>query len=427
MTLRHVVIIGSGHAGLQTAVSLRQGGFDGCIYMIGNEDCAPYQRPPLSKNFLKSGAGPETLTLRQPAFFTDSDIEGIWNDAATQISPRESRIRLSSGRQLTYDHLALATGAANRPLGLPGAECENVLSLRTVGDAIRIRESLNPGTRVVVVGGGFVGVELACTATEMGAHVVLLERAERLMPRAATPTASEHVLRLHRASGLGIRLGAALERLHVKDRRATGVEVAGGEILPCDLVLVGIGIAPNTRLAEEAGLAVSDGIEVDSGLRTSDHRISAVGDCARFPRRGHLGSLQRLESLQNATDQGKAVAAGLIGDAVLFDSLPWFWSDQGEAKIQIAGLAAPSDETLVLGDPEGHRLTVLSFLKGQLVAVESINSPAEHMAARKILSGGPPVSIEQARRPDFSLRELARKGAEGEVRVVRPEHADAQS
>lgn len=402
-----VVIAGAGQAGFQTALSLRQEGFAGRIVLVGEEPGLPYQRPPLSKAYIRDGRG-ERLLFRNADFFAASDIDYRPAHAVTAIDRHARLVTLSDGATLRYDHLVIATGARNRRLAMPGIDLAGVLDLRTLADAEAIRAALAEAGSVVVIGGGFIGLEIAATANAAGARVTVLEATPRLMSRVVSPAISEHFLAAHRGAGIDVRLDAfAAAILGDGNGRAAGVGLADGEEVAGELVLVAAGIVPNAELAETAGLTVHDGVRVDDMLLTDDPSISAIGDCASFPF-GHDGVQLRLESVQNAVDQAKCVARRLVGRPERYRAVPWFWSDQGPDKLQIAGLTAGADDMVVGPTPDGAKLTVLCFRRGELVGVETVNAPADHMAARRLLASGQPLGRAGIEAQSFGLAAMAR-------------------
>ncbi len=405
-TRERVVIVGAGQAGFQAAASLRAEGFAGSVQLVGDEPGLPYQRPPLSKAFIKDGDA-DRLVLRGRDFYEKNAIELI--EARAERIDREAHLlALADGRQLAYDHLVLAVGARNRTPPIEGGTLAGVLDLRSLGDAHRLREALAEARRVVVVGGGFIGLEVAATARARGCEVTVLEAADRLMSRALSPAMSAHFLAVHERAGIEVRLGVLAQAIVGEEGRARGVLLSDGDVLGCDLVLLAIGISPSTELARDAGLATGDGIVVDDLLLTADPAISAIGDCASFPHRA-AGAMVRLESVQNAVDQAKTLARRIVGHQVRYDEVAWFWSDQGDQKLQIAGLVAGADRTVARPSADGQKLTVLSFKDGILVAVETANAPGDHMAARKLLELPEPPTLAQLEAVDFALRGLLRR------------------
>jgi 3-phenylpropionate/trans-cinnamate dioxygenase ferredoxin reductase component len=402
-----VVIIGAGQAGVQVADALRAGGHDGSITLVGDEPVLPYQRPPLSKEHLAPGGAPVPLPLRAERVFADQRIRLRVGATATAIDRTARRVHLDDGDPLPYDVLVLATGAANRTPPVPGADLAGIHALRTLADAEALRSGLCRARSLLVVGAGFVGLEVAAAARAHGLAVTVLEAADRPLARALSPRAGDHVAEVHRRAGAVLRLGEAVAAFTGEDGRVTGAVSSAGTRYRADLVLAGIGVVPRTALAAAAGLPVADGIVVDGELRTADPAIYAVGDCASHPD-VRTGGRLRLESVQNATDQGRHVAAVILGDGRPYTEVPWFWSHQGELKLQIAGVRLPGDSDVVCGDPATGRFSVCCFRDGRLAAVESVNRPADHIAARRLLAAGRSPDPGQVDEPHFSLKEFAR-------------------
>src|SRR5450631_1146890 len=396
MTQGTVLIVGAGHAGFQLAASLRQHGFGERIGLINDEAHLPYQRPPLSKAYLKGGGGADSLMFRPDKFYRDQNIELI-ADRAVSIDRGARRLLLASGASLDYGHLALATGARNRLLDIPNANLSDVRYLRTLDESEALRQRIASGQRVVVVGAGFIGLEFAATARAKGLEVDVIELGARVMARAVTAGISDYCQERHTAAGIRIHLGVQAARIE------SGGSLSDGRHVPADLVVVGVGVLPNVELAAEAGLPVAAGIIVDEQLLRSQPNISAIGDCALFSSPRFGGSL-RLESVQNATDHARCVAARLTGDAKTYDGQPWFWSDQGEDKLQIAGLTTGYDRVVVRGDRGQRSFSAFCFKAGQLVGVESINRGSDHVFGRKILGMNRSIEPDQAADMSFDLK-----------------------
>lgn len=377
-----VVIVGGGHAGATLAAALRQKGFAGDVTLLSAEPHHPYHRPPLSKGVLTGGAeAAERILLRPPRFYTENAIDLRTSARATEIDRGSRTLALASGETLAYDRLVLATGTRARIPPIPGIDREGVLSLRTLADAETIGARIVPGARLVVLGAGYIGLEVAAVAGERGVDVTVVERADRPLARVASPIVSEWVRERHASRGVRILLGATAERIE-GDPAVTGVVLSDGTRLPADTVLVGIGAEPVTELAAAANLPVEDGIVVDEAFRTGDPAVFAIGDAASY-RCAFTAMPRRLESVQNAQDQAKVVASVLAGEAVPYDAVPWFWSDQGPDKLQSAGIPDPSDDLEVTGDVEAGRFTVLHRRDGVIVASESVNDARGHMLSRR--------------------------------------------
>ncbi|TPI27614.1 pyridine nucleotide-disulfide oxidoreductase [Mesorhizobium sp. B3-2-1] len=397
-----ITIVGAGHAGLQLAASLRQLGSDDPIVLVNNEPHLPYQRPPLSKAFLQGTADPETVSFRSQSFFRDQRINLV-DDEVIAIDRFARKAIFQSGHSLTYRHLVIATGARNRVLQMPNADHDDVHYLRTLADSETIRGRLAKVKRVIVIGAGFIGLEFASTAAQMGIDVDIIELAPRIMARVVSPTVSAYFQKRHEAAGCRVHCGRAVAAIETANGRLQGVLLDDGRMLAADLIVVGIGVVPNVELALEAGLPSEEGIAVDEHLATLDPNISAIGDCARFssPR---YPSAVRLESVANATDQAKCLAARLTGLPKPFESVAWFWSDQGSDKLQIAGFFERHDEAVVRGDPDQNSFSVFFYGQGKLLGVESVNRSGDHMAARRLLAAGVTVCPSHAANPSFELK-----------------------
>src|SRR5256885_9996668 len=402
MTAGPVVIVGAGHAGFQLAASLRQNGFGERIALLNDEGHLPYQRPPLSKAYLKGTGGPDSLMFRPEKFYHDQHVDLIV-DRAVSIDRAARKVALASGAPLDYGHLVLATGARNRLLDIPNANLEAVRYLRTMDESEALRQRIARGQRVVVIGAGFIGLEFAATARAKGLDVDVVELGSRVMARAVTAEISDYFQARHTAAGIRIHLGVQATSIESDGGSVAGVSLSDGRHVPADLIVVGVGVMPNVELAAEAGLPVAAGIIVNERLLTPDPDISAIGDCALFvsPRFG--GSL-RLESVQNATDHARCVAARLTGDAKTYDGLPWFWSDQGEDKLQIAGLTTGYDRVVVRGDRGRGSFSAFCYKSGQLVGVESINRASDHVFGRRVLAMNRSIEPAQAADVGFDLK-----------------------
>jgi 3-phenylpropionate/trans-cinnamate dioxygenase ferredoxin reductase subunit len=402
MTQGPVLIVGAGHGGFQVALSLRQLGFKERICLINDEAHLPYQRPPLSKAYLKGSGGPETLMFRPEKFYADQRIELI-GDRAVAIDRAARKLKLASGGALDYGHLVLATGARNRLIDIPNANLANVRYLRILDDSEDLRRRIAASKRVVVIGAGFIGLEFAATARIKGLEVDVLELASRVMARAVTAEVSDYFQARHKEAGIRVHLGVQATAIEAKGEEVTGISLSDGRHIPADLVVVGVGVLPNVELAANAGLPVASGIIVNQHLLTSDNQISAIGDCALFQSPRFGGSL-RLESVQNATDHGKCVAARLTGDDQVYDGMPWFWSDQGDDKLQIAGLTTGYDQVVMRGDPAQKAFSAFCYRDGKLVGIESVNRAGEHMFGRRFLPMDRALPPEQAADPKFDLK-----------------------
>lgn len=403
-----IVIVGAGLAGVTAAEALRSGGFAGTITLLGDEPHGPYHRPPLSKAWLAGEVDAAQLVMRAPAMLARKQIELRTGVQVSAIDRAAQLVRLADGSALPYTGLVLATGSTPRRLALPGGDAPNVLPLRSRDDASAIAAQLARCAAeqlpVVVIGGGFIGLEVAATARKKGLTVTVLEAAPRLLGRVLVPALSSWFAALHRGHGVELVLDARIAAIETgADGLASAVTLADGTRLPCGLVVLGVGVSANDALAASAGLACERGIIVDACGRTADPRIVAAGDCTA---RQHDGQLLRLESVQNATEQGKSAAAALLGNERPFTAAPWFWSDQYDCKLQMAGLSAGADQHVVRGDLAALPASVWHFSAGRLVAVDTLNSAREHLLARKLLDAGVSPTPQQAGDVAFDLASL---------------------
>jgi 3-phenylpropionate/trans-cinnamate dioxygenase ferredoxin reductase subunit len=397
-----VLIVGAGHAGFEVAASLRRHGFGERICLVSGEAHLPYQRPPLSKAYLKGGGSPDSLVFRPEKFYLEQKIELI-AERAVSIDRVARKLLLASGSSFEYRHLVLATGARNRLLDLPNSNLPDVCYLRTLDESEALRQRIASRRRVIVIGAGFIGLEFAATARAQGLEVDVIELGARVMARAVTAEISDFFQERHTAAGIRIHLGVQATSIESDGVNVTGVSLSDGRHIPGDLVVVGVGVLPNVELAAESSLLVASGIIVNEQLLTSDPNISAVGDCALFasPR---FGGSMRLESVQNATDHAHCVAARLSGNAKAYDSLPWFWSDQGADKLQIAGLTTGYDRVVVRGDCGQGSFSVFCYKSGQLVGIESVNRASDHGFGRRILRANRSIGPEHAVDMSFDLK-----------------------
>jgi 3-phenylpropionate/trans-cinnamate dioxygenase ferredoxin reductase subunit len=403
-----IVVIGAGQAGTLTAEALRSGGHTGPITLLGDEPYGPYHRPPLSKAWLAGELGDAQLMLRAPQMLDKKGIVLRTGVHVLAVDRAQRLVHLADGGALPYAGLVLATGAAPRTLALPGAQASNVLPLRSRDDASRIAAALErcaaAGRSVVVIGGGFIGLEVAATARKKGLKVTVLEVAPRLLGRVLAPLLCDWFAGLHQSHGVELVLQARIEHIATEGGEAVAVQLTDGQCLPCGLVVLGVGVDANDTLAREAGLECERGVVVDACARTSDPRIVAAGDCTA--RRMPDGRLLRLESVHNATEQAKSAAAALLGLERPFAATPWFWSDQYDRKLQMAGLSAGADAWALRGELGGAAFSVFHFRAGKLVAVDSVNDAKTHLLARKLLDAGVSPSATQASDTGFDLNGL---------------------
>jgi 3-phenylpropionate/trans-cinnamate dioxygenase ferredoxin reductase subunit len=406
---QRIVIVGAGQAGCQVATSLRQGGFAGSIVLVGAERHLPYQRPPLSKGHLTGKVARESLWLRPESWFAENGVELRLGERVTSIDRAAHLVHLGEDR-LDYEILVLALGSRHRELSVSGTDLDGVVSLRDLDEADDIRTRLESATDVVVIGGGFIGMEVASTGAALGKRVTVVEVAPQLMGRVLSAPTACFLHGAHCGRGLTVSLSATLQAILGESGRVSAVAIsdsAGERVVPADLVLIGIGALPQTGLAEQAGLTIENGIAVDEYLRTSDPDVYAIGDCVSVPNPFAGGRRVRLESVQNATAQGRDVAATIVGKGKPHHAVPWFWSDQADLKLQIAGLTTGHDEVVLRGEVGAEKFSAYCFTDGRLVGVESVNSPAEHMAARRLVAAEETVTPDQVRDPAFNAKAAA--------------------
>ncbi len=407
MTSDGVVIVGAGQAGFQVAASLRTEGYEGPIALIGDEPNLPYQRPPLSKGFMAGKQNIESTALRPLAFYQSHRIELVTGSKVAGIDPLGRSVRLASDSRLPYETLVLAVGARNRLLPVKGADLDGVCYLRTDAEAVDIQQRIQHARNIVVVGGGFIGLELAAAARTLGKSVRVLELQPRLMPRVVSPILSDFYRDVHAGQGVEISLGVALSEIVGQQGKVSEVVLSDGSVRPADLVLVGIGVVPNVELAIDAGLGVSNGIVVDERLRTGNESIYAIGDCTDHPNPfadPMAGGRVRIESVQNAVDQAKCVAAAIVGHAQDYRAVPWFWTDQFDIKLQMVGLSGGFGQVVARGELESRKFSLFYFRNGRLAAIDSVNRPGDHLAGRKLIGAGTGITPEQAADPSVDLK-----------------------
>jgi 3-phenylpropionate/trans-cinnamate dioxygenase ferredoxin reductase subunit len=406
---QRIVIIGAGQAGGQAAYSLRLGGFAGEITIVGDEPAPPYQRPPLSKAYLKGEMDAERLFLKPLEYYAEHGVELITGDAATAIDLSAKTVALSGGRQLSWGRLVIATGARPRKLSLAGAELQGVSELRTLADVDRIKQAAVAGARLVVVGAGYIGLEAAAVGAQLGMKVTVLEAMPQVLARVAGPEIGAFYTRIHREAGTDIRLGARIEAFEGIGS-VSGVRLADGEIIPADFVLVGVGVLPNMELALAAGLTCGNGIVVDAQMRTSHPDVFAAGDVAWRPL-VHFDREGRLESVHNAIEGGKLAAAALLGAAQPAIEAPWFWSDQFDLKLQTAGLWTGADETVVRGDPGARAFAVFYLKEGRLIAVDAVNSAPEYIVGKKLVAAKAKVAPAELVDKSISMKDIGARAS----------------
>lgn len=403
MSGNSIVIIGAGQAGAQAAASLRQNGVDGKIRLIGAEPTPPYQRPPLSKAYLKGEFEEARLYLRAPAFYRECNIDLQTDCVAQSIDRARQEVVTSNDETIRYDKLLIATGAPPRRLNMPGAELKGVYYLRTLAHSDALRAVLERKGRIVIIGAGYIGLEVAAAMRQAGCAVTVLEMANRVLGRVAGEPVSAFFQKLHEDAGVDLRLGARLERLVGEEGSISGAVLADGDMIECAAVLAGIGAAPAVQLAEAAQLNVENGIVVDNRACTSDANIWAAGDCANFPS-ARYGRRIRLESIPNAIEQAKAAAANMAGGNAAYDPLPWFWSDQYDVKLQTVGLFDGFDDLVVRGDPGAKSFAVWYMKEGKPISVEAVNDAASFAIGKRLILENAVVSPERLKDCSMDLR-----------------------
>jgi len=398
-----IVIIGGGQAGAQAIDTLRREGYEQRLVLIGAETELPYQRPPLSKKFLSGELATERLWFRHRAFYDEHRAELVLGKAATRLDPAAQTVQLEDHDEWRYDRLLLCLGAGSRRLSCAGCDLPGVHYLRDLGEASALRTEIRPGARVVVVGGGYIGLETAATCAKLGCSVTVLEMADRIMNRVVAPAVSSFFAAEHAKHGIEIVLGARVAALVGKDR-VEAVVCADGTEYGADFVVVGVGAVATTELARAAGLACDNGIVVDEFCRTSDPWIYAAGDCTNQPS-PRYGRRMRLESVDNAFEQAKTAAQNMLGGSVVHDRVPWFWSDQFDNKLLIVGLSQGADRLVVRGDPAGRSFSVCHFLGRELLALEAINHSKDYMAARKLIAERVKLDPDRVQDPSIPLKD----------------------
>lgn len=398
-----ILLLGGGQAGAQAVDSLRREGFAGRLVLIGDEPQLPYQRPPLSKQYLCGEMTADRLPFRHQAFYDQHRVEMRLGRRAMRLDPGAHRLTLSDGEDLTYDRLLLCTGARSRELSCPGASLPGVHYLRSIADVAAIRPGLKAGARLVIIGGGYIGLETAATARKLGCTVTVLEMADRVMNRVVASSVSEYYAHEHRTQGVKIVCNARVTRLEGKER-AERVVCADGSSYEIDLLVAGVGAVPNAELAAEAGLNCENGIMVDEYCRTSDPSIYAAGDCTYHPS-PRFEMRVRLESVDNAFEQSKTAALNMLDRPTVHDRVPWFWSDQFDNKMLIVGLSQGFDQQVLRGDPATRSFSVCYLKGGELLAVEAINHPKDYVAARKLIAERARPNIDKLADPRIALKE----------------------
>jgi 3-phenylpropionate/trans-cinnamate dioxygenase ferredoxin reductase subunit len=400
-----VVIAGAGHAAGQVAASLRQNGFDGDILLVGEEAWLPYQRPPLSKRFLAGEVPAERLYFKPPDFYDSHRIDRCLGTRITAVDRDRRDIVTAAGERIAYDTLVLATGSRARHVEVPGSELDGLHYLRTIDDVARIRAGLDTAKHVGIIGAGYIGLEVAAVTRKLGHAVTVIEMADRVMSRVVSPVVSRFYEAEHAAHGVKLELSTALEAFE-GETEVDAIRLSGGRSIPADLVIMGVGIVPNTELATSAGLEVNNGIVVDAHCRTVDENIYAVGDCTSHPNDIYDRRI-RLESVHNALEQAKTAAASICGDGASYSEVPWFWSDQYDIKLQIAGLSQGYDAVVVRGEPETRSFSCLYLRDGVLIACDAINAPRDFVQSKALIAARRTFAPERLADTSLPLKDLA--------------------
>ena len=401
-----VIIVGAGHAAGQAATSLRQKKFSGEIVMIGDEPYAPYQRPPLSKAYLAGDIDIDKLYFKPEGFYERNDVEMRLSTRVASIDRAARTVTTTDGDTLDYTKLILATGSRVRELPIPGNDLQGVHYLRSIADVQAMQDGFTEGAKLVIVGGGYIGLEVAAVAAKRGLDVSVLETESRVMNRVVAREISQFFQNMHTEEGVKLELGRRVQQIDGADGKVVSVTCADGFTVPADMVVIGIGILPNVELAEDAGLNCSNGIVVDEYCQTSDADILAIGDCTRHPN-GLLGRHLRLESVHNAIEQGKTAAATIVGEPAAYNQVPWFWSDQYDVKMQIAGMSDVHEQFVLRGDPATRSFSAFYLQQGKIVAVDAVNSPKEFMIGKKLVAAGAEIPVADLADTSKDFKEMA--------------------
>ncbi|MFW2403859.1 MAG: NAD(P)/FAD-dependent oxidoreductase [Gammaproteobacteria bacterium] len=402
----NVIIAGAGHAAGQVAVSLRQGGFEGEIIMVGEEKYLPYQRPPLSKAYLAGELELDRLFIRQQKFYDDHDVDIRLSTRVESIDAQNRTVKLSSGEKLAYGSLVVATGSQVRKIDIPGADLEGVHYLRTIDDVRRMQPDFQAGKNLIVIGAGYIGLEVAAVAVKHGLNVTVREMADRVMNRVVCPEVSAFFEKVHTEEGVDIRCNRNPNSTLLGDGHVEALRASDGQESPADMVCIGVGILPTTDIAEAAGIDCDDGILVDEYCRTSDPHILAIGDCTNHPN-SLLGRRLRLESVHNAQEQAKTAAATICGQLKPYAQIPWFWSDQYDLKLQIVGLSGEHDQVVLRGDPDARSFAAFYMDGDRLIAVDAINKAREFMLSKKLIAAGARIDPEILADESIEFKALA--------------------
>jgi len=402
-----VLIVGAGHAGAQAAIALRQQKFDGTIGLLGNEKYPPYERPPLSKEYLAGDKPFERIMLRPESFWAEREIDLLTGCRVAKVDPVGKMVTLSTDEEIGYGKLIWATGGSPRMLNCPGSQARNIHAVRSRADVDKIMAALPTVEKVIVVGGGYIGLEAAAVLTKLGKKVTVLESLDRVLSRVAGETLSRFYEAEHRRQGVTVELESTVEAFETNDSgMATGVKLSDGRILDADMFIVGIGIIPETGPLVAAGATAGNGVDVDQNCRTSLDGIYAIGDCAAHGNRYAGGAHIRLESVQNANDQAKVAAMDIMGEDCSYDAVPWFWSNQYDLKLQTVGLSTGHDEYVVRGDPDSRKFTIVYLKDGKVIALDCVNTTKDYVQGRKVVEAGLCLDTTQLADPEIPIKEI---------------------
>ncbi|GAA0468972.1 FAD-dependent oxidoreductase [Parasphingorhabdus litoris] len=402
-----ILIVGAGHAGAQAAIALRQQKFDGTIGLMGNEKYAPYERPPLSKEYLAGDKPFERIMLRPESFWGERNIDLLTGCRVAKVDPVAKTVTLSTDDEVGYKKLIWATGGSPRMMDCPGSQARNIHAVRSRADVDKIMAALPSTEKVVVVGGGYIGLEAAAVLRKLGKTVTIVESLDRVLSRVAGETLSRFYEEEHRRQGVTVELGAMIEAFETNDDgMATGVKLADGRLLDADMVIVGIGIIPETGPLVAAGAAAGNGVDVDQTCRTSLNGVYAIGDCAAHSNRYADGAHIRLESVQNANDQAKVAALDIIGEECEYDAVPWFWSNQYDLKLQTVGLSTGHDDYIVRGDPADRSFSIVYLKDDKVIALDCVNATKDYVQGRKVVEGGLSLDKNQLADPEIPIKEV---------------------
>ncbi|WP_370337624.1 NAD(P)/FAD-dependent oxidoreductase [Parvularcula marina] len=402
-----ILIVGGGHAGAQAAITLRQGKFTGSIGLISAESFAPYERPPLSKDYLAGEKDFDRILIRPETFWAEQDITLLLDHEVTAVDPGAHRVTTADGKSYGYGQLIWATGGTPRRLEVPGHNPQNMHVIRSRSDVDPLMASLPQTNRVAVIGGGYIGLEAAAVMRKFGKEVAVIEAMERVMARVAGEPLSRFYEAEHTAQGVDMRLNAKLSSFKITGQKVTGVTLESGETLPCDMVIVGIGIDPVVAPLLEVGATGGNGVRVDAQCRTSLPDVFAIGDCALHQNKFAEGAWVRLESVQNANDQARVVAKTILGKPASYEAIPWFWSDQYDLHLQTIGLSLGHDDMVVRGHPEDRSFSVVYLKKGRVIALDCVNRPADYAQGRLLIMQGASPAHDQLRNINVGLKEMA--------------------